>query len=164
MQLVFLTLQVIKESAHPRKTAFATDDHALMFLVEFHPRHVKRNFYLLGKALQFGVQRPVLRLSPGLNRTLSQSFPFVGNDQVEIEVDGVAESLAARARAIGIVEREQPRLGLLVTDVTALALEAIREPDLSGGFSLLRRRLKDHLSGFAIAALNRIHDAGAGIS
>ena len=33
-------------------------------------------------------------------------LPAIGNDQIEIEVDGIAESLAARARAVWIVERK----------------------------------------------------------
>ena len=159
MQLVLLALQVIKESAHPRKAAFAADNHPLVLRIECCPGRVERNFHLLSKALQLGVERTVLRLGPGLDSTLSQSLGLVGNDQVEIEVNGVAETLATRARAIRTIEREQPRLGLLVADAAVLALEAIRETDLWAGFVLAGGRLEDHLAGFAIAALNRIHDA-----
>ena len=80
-----------------------------------------------------------------------QRFRFVGNDQVEIEVDGVAESLAARASAVRIVEREQPRLGLLVAHVAGLAFEALGETQALRWLVVARGRLEDDLAGLAIA-------------
>ena len=46
------------------------------------------------------------------SRLRSSVKPGIGNDQIEIEADRVAEALAGRARAERIVEAEQPRLGL----------------------------------------------------
>ena len=50
---------------------------------------------------------------------------FVRYDQVKIEIDGVAEALAARTRAVWIVERKQPRLRLLIAEIALLAFEAL---------------------------------------
>ena len=47
----------------------------------------------------------------------------VGDDEVGVEVDGVAEALAARAGAVGIVEGEEARLGLAVGAMAGGALE-----------------------------------------
>ncbi len=48
----------------------------------------------------------VLRFGPGLDGALLERQGGVGNDQVEVVVDGVAETLAARASAHGVVEAE----------------------------------------------------------
>src|SRR6202008_2631370 len=74
-----------------------------------------------------GEERPVFRLRPRLNRTLAQSLHLVGNDEVKVEVDRIAESLAARARPIRIVEGKQPGLRLLIAQIAVLALEPLRE-------------------------------------
>ena len=85
---------------------------------------------LLGEALEFGEQRAVFRLGPGLDRAFVQRLRLVGNHQVEIEINGVAEALAARAGAVGIVEGEQPRLGLLVAQIAVLAFKALGKAEL----------------------------------
>ena len=76
----------------------------LLLGIEFVPGHIERDSCLAGEAFEFGEQRAILRFRPGLDRAFVQSFIFVGDDEVEIEVDGVAEALAARASAIRIVE------------------------------------------------------------
>ena len=104
MQLVLLALQILKEATDAAESAVAIDNQLLLVGVESMPGNVQRNFGLAREALEFGEQRPVLGLSPGLDRAFIQSLAFVGDDQVEIDVDGVAESLATRAGAIRIVE------------------------------------------------------------
>src|SRR6185295_17557610 len=49
-------------------------------------------------------------------------------DEVHVELDDVAEPVAGRTRAERVVEREQPRLRILVRDAAATALEAFAEP------------------------------------
>src|SRR5208337_358643 len=46
-------------------------------------------------------------LGPRLNRAIIERFAGIGDDEVEIEINGVAKTLAARASAIGLVEREE---------------------------------------------------------
>src|SRR5271157_4875770 len=101
------------------------------------------------EALQVGEQRAVLGLGPGLDGALGERPRLVRNDQVHVEVDGVAEALAARAGAVGAVEREQARLGLVEAQVAALALEALGEAEVLR-LALRRRGLDDDLAGFAV--------------
>ena len=71
--------------------------------------------------------RPRLRagLTVGFDRTLVDTFRLIRDDQVEVEINSVAKSLAPGARTVRIVKREQPRLGLFVTQVAMFALEAL---------------------------------------
>ena len=71
----------------------------------------------------------VLRLGPRLNRAFVQRQPGIGNHQIEIEADRVAETLARRARAKRIVETEEPRLRSRVNDAVVLAFETVREAE-----------------------------------
>src|SRR5664279_3203097 len=118
MQLVLLALQKMEEAPNPAETAVtianAIDDRFLLFGVEFIPGHVQRNFGQAREAFKLREQRPVFWLGPGFDRAFIQGLAFVGNDQVEIEIDGVAEALATRAGAIRIVERKQPWLRLFI--------------------------------------------------
>ena len=89
---------------------------------------------------------------------------LVGNHQVEIEVDGVAESLAARAGAVRIVEREQaaaraPRSACC----SACTRSAAKSSRRCEGSLVTRNRLEDDFAGLAIADLDGVHDAGAGV-
>ena len=80
-------------------------------------------------------QDAVARLGPRLDGAVVERLAGIGDDEIEIEIDGVAEALAARAGAVGIVEGEQARLGLLVDDAVVFALEAIVEDQALGGIS-----------------------------
>jgi len=59
---------------------------------------------LAREALELGEQRPVLWFCPRLDSAFVEGLAFVGDDEAEIEIDGVAEALAARAGPIRIVE------------------------------------------------------------
>ena len=120
-------------------------------------------FGLLGEALQLGEQRTIFGLGPGIDGALVQGLRFVGNHQVEIEVDGVAEALAARTGAVRIVEGEQARLGLLVAQVAVLAFEALGKTQPLRRLVVARGGLENDFAGFAIADLDGVHDAGAGV-
>src|SRR6516164_9728400 len=104
MQLVFLALQVAEETPNPGKSLFTLDDQMAMFGLQSGPRDIERNSPRPGKALQFGSQGAVLRLGPRLNRAFAQSLRGVRDDSLEVEVDGVAEALAAGTGAIGVIE------------------------------------------------------------
>src|SRR5205823_12668436 len=102
-------------------------NQSLSFGLQVSPWNVERDVSLFREALEFGEQGAILRLSPRLNGALVEGLRFVRDHQVEIEVDGVAEALATRARAERVVERKQPRFGFLVAQVALLALEALGE-------------------------------------
>ena len=163
VQLVFLALEIIEEAAYAGELAFAFDHHAALLRVKLGPRNIERDVGLLGEALELGEERPVFGLGPGIDGAFVQGLRLVGNHQVEIEVDGVAETLAARAGAVGIVEGEQARLGLLVAQVAVLALEALRKAEALRGLAVARSGLEDDFAGLAIADLDGVHDAGAGV-
>ena len=52
---------------------------------------------------------------------------WIGHDEIEIELDDVAEPVARRAGAERVVERKQPRLRRFVREVAVLALEPLAE-------------------------------------
>ena len=105
MQLVLLALKMLEEATDTAETAVALDDEFLVLVVEFVPRQVQRNFGLAREASELGKQRPVLWFCPGLDRAFVQGLALVGDDEVEIDVDGVAETLATWAGAIRIIEK-----------------------------------------------------------
>ena len=51
----------------------------------------------------------IFRSSPWRNRAFIERLRFVGDDEVRIEVYGVAKTLAAWAGTVGIIEREEIR-------------------------------------------------------
>ena len=78
---------------------------------------------LFGDALELGLEGAVLGTLPGVDGSVVDGLRLIGDDEVEVEVDGVAEALAARAGSEGIVEGEEARLGLAVGAVAGGALE-----------------------------------------
>src|SRR6185295_10792742 len=56
----------------------------------------------------------IVRLGPRFDRAAVDRLVAVGHDQIQIELDDVAEPVTRRARAERIVEREQTRLRHLV--------------------------------------------------
>src|SRR5713226_10051212 len=92
---------------------------------ELAERRVERDAARAGVAFQILPERAVTRLGPRLDGAVIERFAAVGDHQVEVEVNRIAEALAARARPVGAVEGEQARLRLLVNAAAALALEAL---------------------------------------
>src|SRR5512142_440124 len=118
---------------------------------------------LLGEPLEVRLERPVLRLRPWLDGALGERLGLVRDDQVHVEVDGIAEPLATRTGAIRVVERKQPRFRLLVSDVAALALEAL---GVSPALRLSRiggRGLEHYFAGLAVAGLDGVNQAGTNV-
>src|SRR6266853_2209983 len=105
---------MLEEAADAAETTVTIDDQLLLLGIEFVPGNVQRNPRLAREAFEFGEQRPVFWLSPRLDRTFIQGLALVGDDEVEIEIDGVAETLATRAGAVRIVEGKQARLRFFV--------------------------------------------------
>ena len=112
----------------------AVVDESLLGLGEVVPGDVGGDAFGLGGAFHLGVPgRAVLGLGPRVDGAGVEGFGAVGDDEVGVEVDGVAEALAARAGAVGIVEAEEARLGLAIGAVAGGALEG-------GGEAVLRTR------------------------
>ena len=111
----------------------------------------------------FDGQLAVARLSPRFDRAIGERFAFVGDDAVEIEIDGVAETLAARAGAVRIVERKQARLRLLVDRAAFFAFEALVENHALRFFVWsIRNEFQDGFAAaFAVANFDGVHQARA---
>jgi hypothetical protein len=56
---------------------------------------------------------------------LSKTFVLVRNNQVQVEIYGVAKSLAAGAGAVRIIEGKETWLGRLKYDLAPLALKPL---------------------------------------
>ncbi len=141
----------------------AFEEQAALVGGEMTPGDVGGNALGARKFLGVLKQDAVTRLGPRLDGAVVQRLAGIGDDEVEVEVDGVAESLAARARAVGIVEGEQARLGLLVNDAVVFAFEAIVEDQALGGISRgVGHEFENSFAiPFAIADLDGIDQAGS---
>ena len=148
---------MIKEAADAGKSTFPVDHKSLLLGIQLRPRHIERQISLLRETLQFGEERLVFRLGPRLDCAFVQCFRRIRNHQIQIEINRVAESLAPRARAIRIVEREQPRLRFFIPNIASFALEPLRKPQSLRQFAFVRS-FKDHFARFAIADLHRINN------
>ena len=94
---------------------------------QFSPGRVERNAMLQGGLPELRLVGAILGARPGIDRAFVQRLLLIRDDQVEIEVDGVAKALAALAGAIGVVEREQPGLRLAVDAVAEFAFKGLGE-------------------------------------
>ncbi len=150
VQLILLALQRREEATNAGERAAAVLDEALLFGGQVVPRNVGGHACGLSGAEHLAMMRAILGRSPRRNGTLPEALRFVRNDEVGIEVDGVAEALAARTCAEGIVEREETRLRLAIGAMAASALERCRESQvLRLAFALAGNSLELHLSGLA---------------
>ena len=163
MQLVFLSLEMREESTDTDEIVVAIHDRLVLLMGELKPRNIYGNPFLSRPSAKFGENGPIFWFGPRFNGAFGKGLRFIGDHEVHIEIDGVAESLAARTRAERIVEREEPRLGFFVADPAAAAFKAAREAEPARFFSLARRGFEDGLAGLAIAGLERVHDAGTRI-
>ena len=112
--------------------------------------------------LQLGEPGAILGPVPGIDGSVIQRQSLVGNDQVHVEVDGVAESLAARACAERVVEAEQPRLRFAPGPMAVRALVGrgkAKTRTLRRLFT--RNHFEDHFAAFAIGDFSRVHNARA---
>src|SRR5207244_13508723 len=100
---------------------------------------------------------------PRPDRALVQRRGRMREQQLEIEIDRVSQSVAARASAIVVVERKQARLRLFISNIAALALEPLGEAQPLRRFAITRCSFENYFARLAIADLHGINDPGAGI-
>src|SRR5579859_2824104 len=131
MQLVFLSFEPGEKRIDARKVVvrIALDDEVSLLGGELAERNIERNAASASESLQILPKRTITRLGPGLNDTFVDGLAAVGNHQIDIEIDRIAEALATRAGAVRIVKRKQARLGLLIRETALLAFETIAEDD-----------------------------------
>src|ERR1700733_12192535 len=110
----------------------AIKHEGLLLRSQLAPRRVQRDAMLHGGFPQLRLIRAILGPGPGIDGAIVQRFLLVRNDEVQVEIDSIAEALAALASAIRIIEREQPGLGLTVDAMAKFAFEGLREAEPPG--------------------------------
>src|SRR5271154_950792 len=137
VQFVFFAFEPGEESLYALEIVFriALEHQAALLGGELAPGDIRRNaaparplFHILQKSA-------VARLGPWLDRAFVERFAGIRDDQIQIEINRVAKTLAARAGTIGIIKRKKPRLGLLIERPVVLALKAFVEREALGGIA-----------------------------
>jgi hypothetical protein len=164
MEFVLLALEQRKEAVDSRKAPCAIENEGLLIESQVEPRHVHRNAVLLRGTLQLSEVGAVFRTVPWVDRAFIQGLRFVRNDEIEVEVDSVAEALAARTGSVGIIEGKKARLGLAISAVAIHTLKGGGKPEpaaVCARFRIPRNDFVDDLLCFTITDLCRIDDARA---
>src|SRR5208283_219253 len=147
MQLVLLGFQV-------RKKAADEIVYQLALVVRQVGEGRAETHFPARRLAEIAEPRAELGFTPRIDRAIVERQRFIGNHAVQVEIDRVAEALAARAGAGRRIETEQNRLWLGELRAARLALELLVAAD-----RLRRRRgaFENHFAGFAIADLDRVH-------
>ncbi len=165
MQLVFFALQPSEETFHAVVIVFgiAFQNQPALLGGEMPPRHVGRNTLSSREFLQILKERAVAGLGPWLDRAIVDGLAGIWYNEIQIEIDGIAEALAARARAVRIIEGKQARLRLLIQRAIVLALKAfIEDQPLRRAAARFPDEFKNGLATrFAIANLDGVDEARA---
>ena len=106
--MYFLRSSQVKKPFHAGEVFFgiAFENRVALRRGEIAEGNVEGNALGAREAAHFDRELAVARLGPRLDGAIGERLAFVGNHAVDIEINCVAEALAARARAVGIVERE----------------------------------------------------------
>ena len=107
----------------------AVNDQPHLPLRELTEGHVGADVVIAGQCQQFLQFVGVGRRVPRRDRPFAQRFVRIGNDQLHVQPDHVAESFALRARPQRTVETVQPRLRRRILDAAILAGQLRAEPD-----------------------------------
>ena len=163
MQLVFLAFHERKEAMHAGKASVTIEDEGLIARLHLQPWNVDRNIVQPGNALQFSLVGRVLRPRPRIDGALSERFRLVRDDEVQIEIDRVAKTLAAWTGAERIVEREQAWLRFTVDPMTVIAFVLATVSYALARLSVVIAgyNFEDNLTTLAIANFYCVDDARA---
>ena len=147
----------VDEAEGDRAAAGAAEDDVAGFLRQVAPRDVEVEIVGAGERAQHlhVIRRGRLRLGPGDDRALGDREVVVGDDQVLVEDQLLAEAVAGRAGALRGVEAEQPRLDLGDGEAGDRAGELFGEDDPAGGAEV------ELHSGFLAPRRPRRSDAGS---
>ena len=156
VQLVLLALQPGEEAFDAGEVLVACQDFFAVSRFQLAPGVAGGDAFPAAEAPQLAQQVAIAGLGPRFDGAVGQGLGAVGDDAVEVEVNGVAEALAARAGAIGTVEAEQARLRLGVGGAAAAAFETLAEAPL-----LVRLRVgpfhQEFAATLAVAEFQRVH-------
>src|SRR5262249_25967675 len=140
------------------------EDETPLLVRKLTPRDVGWNAAAARPFLEFGDERAIARLRPGLDDAFIERLARIGHDEIQIEVDGVTKALAARTCAIWIVERKKARLRNLIDRAIVFAFEPLVENEaLRLVTSFIRQKFENGFAEpFAIADFDRIDEPRAG--
>src|ERR1700676_4632493 len=98
VQLVFLSFEPGEKPIDASKVVvrIALDNEVSLLGGELPKRNIDRNAVSASESFQILPKRTITRLRPGLNDTFVDGHAAVGNHQIDIEIDRVAEALAPR--------------------------------------------------------------------
>src|ERR1700722_7366383 len=107
MQLVFFSFKQAEKTLHTIIFFFsiAIDDRVALGRGKVTKGNFNRNSFGTGEAPHVQSELAVTWFSPGMDRTVGKGFAFVGDNAVDVEINGVAETLAARTSSVRAVER-----------------------------------------------------------
>ena len=113
VHLVGFFVHVFKKfpDAHKIITGITLEDPFAVPGFEFHPRDPDRNTLTLAEIEKLPLLPAGARLGPGLDGPVLDRLGAVRHDEVPIDRDDTAESLAGRTRAERAVERKKVRRG-----------------------------------------------------
>src|ERR1700730_12153479 len=96
-----------------------------------------------------------------MNRAVRKRFAFVGDHAVDVEIDGVAKTLATRTRAVRAIKREKARLRFLIRSAAFLAFEAFVEHQAVRRCARsVRHEFKNSFAAaFTVTNFNGVHQA-----
>src|SRR6185503_15963543 len=132
VQLVLLCIEPVEETRYPVEAVSSLYDCLLLLASQLAKRNVGRDAGLFAKAKQLLLRPIILWLHPRLDRAFGECQLAIGNHQIEVQSNRIAEALTGRARAEWIVKTEQLRLGRGISNRAALALEALRKYQSNG--------------------------------
>ena len=165
MQLVLLALQPGEETLDAFVFVFgiALENQTALFGRELTPRHVRGDSTATRPFFGFLEQCAVAWFRPWFDGPVVEGLAGIGDDEIQIEIDGISETLAARARSVRIVKGEKAGLRLLVKRAVILAFEALVEDEAFGGISGgVRHEFEDGLAlPFAVTDFDGVDETRA---
>src|SRR5215472_4797328 len=93
-----------KKTPNTQESAVAFDHQLSLLLRHGAPGEVERDRGLARESLEIAEQGAVFGFGPGLDSAFIQALGGVGNDQPEVKINGVSETLTTRTSAIGVVK------------------------------------------------------------
>jgi len=124
----------VLEAQRHRQALGAIEDDVAMMLAELVPRRVEIKFELPRERSQHlhVIRRGRIGFCPGHDRALLDAQRRIGDDQLGVEMELLAEPVAGRAGSLGRVEREQARGDFLDGEAADRAGEAFGKDDPVG--------------------------------
>ncbi len=129
MHLVSASLEPAEESLDAVETLVSFSDETTVFLRELLPWSIRRNSFPSAKRHEIALAFAIGGGCPGFHGALPERFPRIRDDEIEIDPDGAAESLAGLACPQGIVEGKEIRRRIGIVDIASWAVEVLAERD-----------------------------------